>query len=339
MTEKEIKKYNSIENSYREQFIEKIRLSGYENIKYVITEKIHGSNTQLKFDGKDFAIGARTHYLEPGEKHYNAAEILEPFKPKLENLFYHLKESINEIEEVILFGEIFGGSYPHKDVPKDNHACKVQKGVFYSPSNQFMAFDIMYKLAGEQHSYLSYEQFKDACDNFDIPRVPLMTIANSLTEALEFTNDKTSVVYQYYNLPEIENNIMEGVVIKPYNTDIFIGQHRLILKNKNEKFAEVTKEPKPPIENELTDEHKVILEEMSKYVTENRVRNVISKEGEITIKDIGKIIDLTNRDVIQDYNKDTGKLNTLDKADEKKITKLLNGVVAKAVKNIMLKEY
>ena len=38
------KKFNSLENSYRENFIHKIREQGYENEKYIITEKLHGAN-------------------------------------------------------------------------------------------------------------------------------------------------------------------------------------------------------------------------------------------------------------------------------------------------------
>ena len=41
----EFKKFNSLENSYRENFIHKIREHGYENEEYIITEKLHGCFT------------------------------------------------------------------------------------------------------------------------------------------------------------------------------------------------------------------------------------------------------------------------------------------------------
>ena len=40
----EFKKFNSLENSYRENFMNKIREHGYENEEYIITEKLHGAN-------------------------------------------------------------------------------------------------------------------------------------------------------------------------------------------------------------------------------------------------------------------------------------------------------
>lgn len=340
----EFKKYSSIENSYREEFIERIKRGCYGGLKYCITEKVHGANLQMTFDGKEFKIGTRTAYIEADQKFYNAFQVMEPIKPKLEKLFYHLKETYyKDLEKIILFGEIFGGSYPHKDVPKDNHASKVQKGVFYSPSNQFLAFDIMYKLAkaDDSYAYFSYEEFETFCNTFEIPKVPILGLVKNLTEALNFPNDKPSVVYQMYDLPRIEDNIMEGVVIRPYFPDIYIGQHRLIIKNKNEKFQEKAKEEKKQSSpgNSLSDEHKAILDEMLQYNNENRVRNVISHLGEITIKDLGKIIGLTNRDIIEEYNKNTGKLTILAKEDEKRITKILNTQVSKTVKEIILNEY
>ena len=62
--EREFYKYSSIENSYVSNFVDKIREQGYENIEYCVTEKVHGSNTQLSFDGAHFSYGTRNHYLE-----------------------------------------------------------------------------------------------------------------------------------------------------------------------------------------------------------------------------------------------------------------------------------
>ena len=57
-------KYSSIENSYQSQYIDKIKEQGFGDISYCVTEKIHGSNTQVYFDGVSFLYGSRNHYLE-----------------------------------------------------------------------------------------------------------------------------------------------------------------------------------------------------------------------------------------------------------------------------------
>ena len=40
----EFKKFNSLENSYRDNFISKIREQGFESEEYIVTEKLHGAN-------------------------------------------------------------------------------------------------------------------------------------------------------------------------------------------------------------------------------------------------------------------------------------------------------
>lgn len=48
-----------------------------------------------------------------------------------------------ELTIVKVYGELFGGCYPHKDVtPSKNKVKRIQKGVWYSPYVRFYAFDI-----------------------------------------------------------------------------------------------------------------------------------------------------------------------------------------------------
>ena len=47
------KKYNSIENSYREAFLKSLRAQGFDNDEheYVVQEKVHGANLSFRLDG------------------------------------------------------------------------------------------------------------------------------------------------------------------------------------------------------------------------------------------------------------------------------------------------
>ena len=38
------RKYNSIENTYREEFLERIKSHGFWNDEFVVQEKVHGAN-------------------------------------------------------------------------------------------------------------------------------------------------------------------------------------------------------------------------------------------------------------------------------------------------------
>ena len=333
-------KYPSIENTYRNEWVEKIKMNGYGNIPYCITEKIHGSNTQIDFNyqTKTFEYCKRTCTIEEGESCYNVQKCFEEIKDSIISLANYLAHSIEgDLETVKVYGEVFGGSYPHPDVAKDNHASKVQKGVFYSPHNEWRAFDIAYTLIGDSKVYfLPGSEFFRACRIAGIDTVPLLKVTETLDEALAYPNDGESIVHECYSLPKLEDNIMEGVVIKPWEIDAWIGQARVILKNKSEKFAERSKERKVNIQIEIPAIVKQAMQEISAYCTENRVTNVISHLGEVTVEDFGKILGMASKDALDDYKKDYSTLNLMEKKEEKMVTKFLQAEMAKIVKKLVL---
>lgn len=334
-------KYPSIENSYRQEFVDKISLQGYGKISYCITEKIHGSNTQIGYDCKtgEFEYGKRTSKIEDGESCYNVQGIFDSLKDSIVALAKYLTPIVTgELKTVKVYGEVFGGSYPHDEVKKDNHASKVQKGVYYSPHNEWKAFDIAYTVVDDEKTYfLSGKDFFLACDAVGIDTVPLLSTKSTLKEALEYPNDGKSVVYKSYNLPELEDNIMEGVVIRPWDTDAWMGMTRVILKNKNDKFKEKSHEKKVNVQVEVPEIVKQAMEEVSAYITENRVNNVISHLGEVTVEDFGKILGMASKDALEDYKKDYGTLNKMEKVEEKMVTKYLQREMATVVRQVLLR--
>ena len=77
---------------------------------------------------------------------------------------------------------------------------------------------------------------------------------------------------------------------------------------------------------------------MLSLVNENRVNAVISKIGEITNKDFGKILGLLNKDVFDEFNKDfKDKFESLDIEEQKKIKSVLNKESASVVRKISVK--
>ena len=333
-------KYPSIENAGLTRFIDKIKSQGYGDEAFCITEKIHGANTQICYNLKtnEFSYGKRTCLLEDEEKCYNVQNIFESIKENIINLSKCLLSfTKKDIETVIVYGEIFGGFYPHEKVEKDNSATKVQKGVYYSPKNEWRAFDIAYTVKEDsKFRFLCGNDFFKFCKEIDIKTVPLLAVASSLSEALEYPNDKLSVVSQQLNLPQIEDNIMEGVVIRPWNSDFWMGQARVIIKNKNANFSEKSHAKKINIQVEVPENVKIAIEEISQFITEERVNNIISHLGEITVKDIGKVIGLTAKDVLEDYKKEFNTLNLLEKEEEKMVKKELQQRVASLVRKVVL---
>lgn len=129
MIKREFKKYNSIENSYREKFVNMIRAQAPELVhtQWSITEKIHGCNVQIELADNEISIGKRTDYVTD-ENFCNIQQILLPY----ENNVRKLKDSIEiamgkYIDRIIVFGELFGGTYLHKDVERVKMQLKYKK--------------------------------------------------------------------------------------------------------------------------------------------------------------------------------------------------------------------
>ena len=341
-------KYPSIENSYRTELIEKINGLHYDKLRYCVTEKIHGANTQIDYNFKtgQFVIGKRTDVLKDGEDFYHSLSVLESFKDKIHDIAMFLQSHLATDEAPLAviraYGELFGGSYPHSAVPVNKSANRVQKGVFYSPDNEWAAFDISYsfdaEITGDDGIYfMNGRDFRSVCERFALPVVPLLAVTDNLSDALVYPNDGLSEVYSMFGLPPLEHNVMEGVVIRPWDVDVWMGMTRLVLKNKNQKFAEKKQERKVVSDSvELSESVKHAFSEISAYITANRVQNVLSHYGDFTEKDIGKLIGLCCQDALADYRKESKTLDFMDKSEEKLVTKQLTRMMAPVVRKVVL---
>ena len=324
------RKYNSIENTYREEFLARIQSHGFWNDEYVVQEKVHGANLSYwTTDGRTFHAAKRTTNLDIDERFYNFQTVLVRLQPKFENIWEQLKIGHPKLTQLTIFGELMGGSYPHPDVERTPKATKIQKGIFYSPDNHFFAFDILlnrtdFLSVTEANSHFEREGLLHAKTIFK----------GSLAACLKHDNDFNSTVPADLGLPEITPNIIEGVVIRPIQSRFFNNGTRVILKNKNEKWSERIKLDKAIRPEEIFSEKVIQLQEAVKaYITENRLDNVLSKLGEVTTKDFGKVLGLFNKDILEDFQKDYHKvLDTLEKKEQKAINKSLGKITPKMVR-------
>jgi Rnl2 family RNA ligase len=152
---------------------------------------------------------------------------------------------------------------------------------------------------------------------------------------LKYPNDRESEIYKQFGLPQIESNVMEGVVIKPVEPCFLKNGSRVIIKNKNEKWEEKAKRPKRVRQAQEIPEIVVQLQEqILEYVTDNRMSNVISKIGPPTMKDMGKILGMFANDVLDDFVKEHGdEMEKLDKNEQKMVTKVINKPAVDLVKD------
>lgn len=327
----EFKKFSKIENSYRQKSIHRAQIE-FPKEKYIVQEKVHGANFSFHYsnDEKVIKCAKRSGYIKPKEKFHNYEKLLDKYSKNILKSFKIAKEKLG-CESFSIFGEIYGGSYPHEDVEKLK-VSKVQKGVFYNNDVDFIAFDI--KVNDE---YIDYNEFISLCLLGDIPFLPALE-TGTLTECLQYPNEFNSTIPLMHNLPEIENNICEGVVIRPFKTIRYDNGERVIFKNKNQKFTEkenTKKQNKEPIK-EMPLYLSKTCKDSNQYINENRLRNVLSKIGEITQKDFGKILGLFCKDVVEDFSKDNEDYEHLKDSEIKIVNKYINKNCSILIRNNFL---
>lgn len=334
----EFVKYQSIENSYIARVIQTIKDNMMDKIPYVVQEKAHGANFAIYIDDVlEYKFAKRTNFIGEDESFYQYEDIFK-YKKRFTELFVDVG-AMKNFDYIVIYGELIGGSYPHKDVNKANTPT-IQKGVFYTPNIEFYGYDIRIR-KGDSESFLDYDTVSRLFKKHQIPFANKLFEGN-LDECLNYPNDGLSQIYKQFNLPPIENNIMEGVVIKPVYDDRINGQ-RIILKNKNEKFIEKEKVKKEynPEKYRLWGELEELSLELKTYVTKNRFDNLKSKLGELDITMFDQIFKMFTDDVFSDFEKESENsyelFESLNKSDRKLVMKNVNNKIIHLIKTYLIR--
>lgn len=334
------KKYSSIENHFNLEFMEKVVAEMPQDLEYVVQEKVHGANTSFLCDGNELRFAKRTSMLADEEKFYEYPELLEVYKDKVLKLFARIKESHPEVVTISVFGEMFGGFYPHNAVKANRGLSHIQKGVCYTPEHEFYGFDI-YLSDGENGRFLSVDEVNELFESEGFFYAKTL-FRGTLAECLKYPNAFPSKISEWLGLPSIDDNICEGIVIRPITPMYLRNGSRVLVKSKNERFAEkksvkkrnkLFAEPVP-----YSDQLKALVAEVEAYVTENRLYNVVSHIGEVHIpKDFGKIMGLFSKDVFEDFLKEHGgDYDGLEKSEQKLMNKELNKLATDLVKKVYM---
>jgi Rnl2 family RNA ligase len=293
------RKYASIENSYLDKFIESIINQGHtdNNAQWVALEKIHGANFSFITNGEEINCAKRTGFVEADEVFHNHHLVLENHREKILKVYAALKEKYPELYEVAIYGELFGGIYPHKDVPggqglksESGRCLHVQRDIYYSPDIRFYAFDIAIPGKG----YLQYDIVEPLFKEHGFLYAEPIKYG-TLKELLEIDVESfVTALPAKFGLPALPNNFAEGIVIKPIVNKYMTTGERVIVKKKRSTFMEKRPRlaPKKEIKTTMADNVREMCEEVVTYVTLMRLKSVISKEGQITNAKIGKLLGL-----------------------------------------------
>ena len=330
----EFKKYSSIENTYNRDFVEQVMAEMPTDLQFVVQEKVHGTNVSFLCNGNDIQFAKRTSIVSDDENFYDYKELLKDYSERVSRLFVNVKTRYPDVRSISVFGEMFGGLYPHPDVPHIKQLTTIQKSIFYTPKHEFYGFDI-YIFTENDEKYLTVNETNEIFEQENFLYAKTL-MQGSLTECLEYPNSFESLIPKELGLPLIEGNICEGVVIRPLEPKFLRNGTRVLIKNKNKKFAEKKNIWKHlAVENqEYSKELQVLIDEITCFITENRLNNVISHIGEVKMPhDFGKTIGLFAKDCLEDFLKEYGKAyENLEKMEQKQLNKELNRLSTELIK-------
>eukprot|EP00428_Durinskia_dybowskii_P024301 CAMPEP_0170246778 /NCGR_PEP_ID=MMETSP0116_2-20130129/23176_1 /TAXON_ID=400756 /ORGANISM="Durinskia baltica, Strain CSIRO CS-38" /LENGTH=408 /DNA_ID=CAMNT_0010497655 /DNA_START=91 /DNA_END=1317 /DNA_ORIENTATION=+ len=298
--------------------------------RYVVTEKVHGANfcviasftdndssqnapVSVKFAKRTAVIGG----AEDGEDFFSCRSVglLRALAPRAELALRRLAQdgadAEGNVRAVHIYGELFGGAYPHPEVDVVDGLRPVQKGVWYSPSLEFIGFDMAVERAsadgcGSSRSFLDFSYAKSTCEACGFLFVqPLCS--GSLAECLEFDYEFETTIPPLLGLPALPlgaagggdgRNLAEGVVVRPAREPRSLRGSRSsrgargLFKRKIAAFSESQYQNNDWRQGKAggggagqIGEESLVEYEIIALVTQQRLANVLSKTGRVDSTD------------------------------------------------------
>ncbi|MEM9070045.1 MAG: RNA ligase family protein [Myxococcota bacterium] len=193
--------------------------------EWIATEKIHGANFTAATDGREVRFGKRKAWLEPSDSFFG----WQALRPLLERAALHAARAFGV--PLRLYGELYGGAYPHPDVDAIPGLVPVQTGIYYCPDVRFALFDVVV----ENTTFLAHEEVVALAVETGLDAPPVLARGERRNLAQRSERFATLVPVSL-GLPALENNLAEGWVLKPAGR---APLNRPVRKKKIEEFQEL----------------------------------------------------------------------------------------------------
>jgi Rnl2 family RNA ligase len=145
----------------------------FKKNSWVVSEKIHGTNFSFITNGYSIVCAKRSKIIKSHETFFSYQRIFEKYK----NLVMNLWEIMNQQQkirglnnQIIVYGELFGGEYPHPSVKQVEGVMSVQRGIYYCSDVEWKAIDIH-----DGEDFVEWDEMKDLLYNSHIPFIGELT--------------------------------------------------------------------------------------------------------------------------------------------------------------------
>ncbi len=197
---------------------------------WIATEKIHGAQLVAAIAGGEVRFGKRKAWLDDAP--FFGWQLLAP------SLIDPLRAlaAATGAAEVWVYGELYGGAYPHPEVPDVPGLQAVQTGVWYAPELHWAPFDVLAASGPEDDGeLLAFHEVEALAAAAGLHTAPVIARGPRAAMAGLPVSFPTRVP-ALHGLPSLTDNLAEGLVIKP-DVRSPAGE-RPIYKRKIEAFEE-----------------------------------------------------------------------------------------------------
>jgi Rnl2 family RNA ligase len=332
--------YEKMPKTFSKLELSEKELSDVNKVKWVVTEKVHGANFSLVYEDRKLLFAKRKDYLSWDADFFGFQQVVNQIEDRVLQLFEALSLEL-KADKYIVYGELFGGKYPHPEVPSDPDVEAIQTGIYYAPSVHFCAFDLAFEIEGKKE-YLDYDKAMAYFDQCGILYAKPLLIGK-VNEVQNFNIRINSSIPAQLGLPELEQNLIEGVVVKPLNHSQLNLSARPVVKLKNPEFDEEKKFHESEAWSytkkvvSKSEELTFILEEIGVYINENRLQSAISKTGKIDRENEARMQEIREEvlnDTWIDFNENNnGLLSELEEAQQDWLRKRMNARILEFISN------
>jgi Rnl2 family RNA ligase len=255
---------------------------------WVALEKIHGAQLVIDADRSDVRFGKRKGWLADDDPFFGWQLLRGALRDAARKAFLRVGG-----ERLVLYGELFGGGYPHSEVPNSG-LVPVQTGVWYAPDLRWALFEARV-LDGELDDFLSWTEASALAKAADL-RTPPVIARGKKVEIDKLPERFPSRVAQDLGLPSLgAGNLAEGLVLKPdvrMPATAYTASKRKIAEMREDRFDESQPwDPNRPVSLER------LTEWAEKLTNAPRVASAASKVGR---HDAAKLADEVVIDVLLD---------------------------------------
>lgn len=178
--------------------------------RWVATEKIHGAQLVVATDGEVVRLGKRKAWLDDDEPFFGWQLLRGELRAKAVAMYGALGRG----GELHLYGELFGGGYPHPEVAALPGISAVQTGIWYTPGIAWAVFGALVVVDDGTPVFLAHAQLEALAEEVGL-RMPPRLGRGTRAELTRLPVRYPSRVASELGLPELPSNVAEGFVLEP----------------------------------------------------------------------------------------------------------------------------